>query len=159
MDTRQFVLRFLLVLGFFFIIAYAPFSPLASTLNDFHTDLTLELLKPFIEKSRLKGIDIWINPHYKIYISDECSALIPILVLYAAILAYKSSLKRKIIWLLFGYVTFHIVNTLRILLVVYVTKTGEGQKEFYWSHDILGNALLMATGLLLFYTFIRNAKG
>jgi exosortase/archaeosortase family protein len=57
-----------------------------------------------------------------------------------------------------GYTLFSVVNVFRILLVVYFTQTGEGQKDFYWSHDIVGNILLMITGLGLFIAFIKTSS-
>jgi len=60
--------------------------------------------------------------------------------------------------MLIGYVVFSLVNVGRILLVVYATKEGNGQEEFYWSHDLVGNGILMMTGLVLFVTFIRTAS-
>ena len=159
MDKQRFIHRYLLLLALLFVLTQAPFHPLSSILNNFHTDLTVELLRPFLPPGRLQGIDIWINPHYKIYISHRCNALVPIVILFAAIIAYEATLKRKIVWLGVGYIVFQIVNTLRILLVVFITRHGEGKKEFFWSHDLLGNALLMATGLMLFYLFTRKTKG
>jgi exosortase/archaeosortase family protein len=57
-----------------------------------------------------------------------------------------------------GYVVFSVVNVLRILLVVYVTQTGEGHADFYWSHDLVGNLLLMLVGLGLFIAFIKTSS-
>ena len=104
------------------------------------------------------GIDIMINPHYKIIINQACNGMIPILLLCAAILAYPSRMTSKILWISVGYVVFSFVNVLRILLVVYFVKQEEGQGNFYWSHDIMGNALLMGVGLGLFITFIKISK-
>lgn len=53
---------------------------------------------------------------------------------------------------------FFSVNIVRILWVVFVTQEGEGYKDFYWSHDIVGNSMLMLTGLGLFIVFIKTAR-
>ena len=63
-----------------------------------------------------------------------------------------------VLWLVLGYVVFTVVNVFRILLVIFVTQGGKGQEDFYWSHDLVGNAILMATGLLLFVAFIKTSK-
>jgi exosortase/archaeosortase family protein len=56
-----------------------------------------------------------------------------------------------------GYVLFSILNVIRILLVVYFVEGEGGKGNFYWSHDLLGNALLMLLGLGLFITFIKTS--
>jgi exosortase/archaeosortase family protein len=61
-------------------------------------------------------------------------------------------------WMVFGYVLFSFVNVLRILLVVFVTEAGKGQQDFYWSHDLVGNILLLITGLGLFVSFIKTSS-
>jgi exosortase/archaeosortase family protein len=57
-----------------------------------------------------------------------------------------------------GYVVFSLVNVWRILLVVYFVEQKGEQGNFYWSHDLLGNTILMVTGLTLFILFIKTAK-
>jgi exosortase/archaeosortase family protein len=57
-----------------------------------------------------------------------------------------------------GYIVFSLVNVLRILMVVYFVEQKEGQGNFYWSHDFVGNALLMGVGLGLFIAFIKTSR-
>ena len=157
---KQFIARYFLFLGGLFILFYAATSPVSIWLNSIQTEWTLNVLKWFLRPGQLEGIDIWITPEYKIIITQACNGMIPILFLYASILAYPSSIKDKILWMGVGYIVFFVVNIVRILLVVFVTQNGQGQGEFYWSHDLLGNTLLMLTGLGLFIAFIkrRNIK-
>lgn len=155
---KRFAALYFLFLITLFTVFYADTNILSSYINERQTALTLFSLDLFLEPERLKGIDIWINPHYKIVINQACNGMIPILFLFAAILAYPSALWHKIIWMATGYVIFSLVNVLRILLIVYFVKQDEGQGNFYWSHDILGNLLLMGVGLGLFITFIKISK-
>ncbi len=152
---KRFLALYLLFLGILFALLYAPESPLAYRLNAFQSELTLWMLGLFLDATQLVGNKITINPHYKIIITQACNGMIPILFLVAPIFAYPASLKSKIAWSLVGYVVFTAVNVMRILWVVYVTQHGEGQKEFYWSHDLVGNTLLILTGLVLFVLFIK----
>jgi exosortase/archaeosortase family protein len=154
---KQFIALYFLFLALLFVLFYAPTSSISTLLNEGQTKLTLLFLERFLNPDQLKGIDIWINDHYKIVISQACNGMIPILFLYASILAYPSSVQNKIFWMIIGYVVFSIVNVIRILLVVYVTQTGEGHEDFYWSHDLVGNTILMITGLILFITFIKTS--
>mgnify|MGYP000462885955 CR=1 FL=1 len=156
---KRFIAFYFLFLAILFILFYADTNPLSAYINDAQTSLTLALLKLFLEPSQLKGIDIWINPYYKIIINHSCNAMIPILFLFAAILAYPSSLGYKFVWMLMGYLIFSLVNVLRILLVVYFVEQEGGRGNFYWSHDFLGNAILMVVGLSLFILFIKTSRG
>jgi len=140
------------------MVFYAPTSMVSTSLNQVQTELTLVALEFFLNPDQLQGIDIWINPQYKIIITKACNGIIPILFLLASILAYPSTLVHKLIWSILGYIVFFIVNIIRILWVVFVTQNGKGQGEFYWSHDLVGNALLMLTGLILFILFIKTSS-
>jgi len=155
---KQFVVLYFFFLGVLFVLFYAPIFTFSTILNDGQSQLTLFLLDILLKPEQLKGIDIWINPHYKIIIGKACNGMIPILFLFASILAYPSSVLHKILWMLIGYFLFSLVNVIRILFVVYVTETGNGHEDFYWSHDLLGNMLLMMTGLSLFVLFIRTTS-
>ena len=155
---KRFIAFYFLFLAILFILFYVQTNPLSTTINDAQTSLTLAMLNLFLEPSQLQGIDIWINPHYKIIINHSCNAMIPILFLFAAILAYPSSLGHKFFWMNTGYMVFSLVNVLRILLVVHFVAQEEGRGNFYWSHDLLGNALLMVVGLSLFILFIKTSK-
>jgi len=155
---KQFVALYFLFLALLFVIFYAPTSPMSEFLNTKQTDLTLYFLDMFLKPGQLKGIDIWINPHYKIVINQACNGVIPILFLFASILAYRSTLLHKIVWMALGYVVFSLANVFRILLVVYSVEGESGRGNFYWSHDLLGNIILMVTGLVLFVMFIKTSR-
>jgi len=155
---KRFAALYFLFLFILFLLFYGDTSIVSRYINGAQTALTLFSLDLFLEPAQLQGIDIWINPHYKIIINHSCNGMIPILFLFAAILAYPSHPWHKIVWMLTGYVLFSLVNVLRILLVVYFVRQEEGQGNFYWSHDILGNTLLMVVGLGLFITFIKTSK-
>ena len=154
----RFIALYFFFLGILFVLFYAPTLQMSQILNDMQTMLTLSALNLFLEPNQLKGVDIWINPYYKIVITQACNGVIPILFLYASILAYPATLKHKVLWMFVGYILFFVVNIVRILLVVYVTENGKGQGDFYWSHDLVGNILLMLTGLGLFIAFIKTTS-
>ena len=140
------------------MVFYTETSILSTLVNDQQTKLTLFLLDMFLPPEQLQGIDIWINPQYKIIINRACNGIIPILFLFASILAYPSTLWYKIFWMSLGYIIFSLVNVFRILLVVYFVEQEGGQENFYWSHDLVGNVLLMSVGLGLFIAFIKLSK-
>ena len=155
---KRFIALYFLFLVILFTLFYADSNALSTFLNEAQTTLTLALLNLFLDQGQLQGIDIWINPDYKIIINQACNGMIPILFLFASILAYPSALWHKIFWMGTGYIVFSLVNVLRILLVVSFTEQEGGQGNFYWSHDIVGNILLMVVGLGLFITFIKTSS-
>ena len=154
---KRFIALYFLFLILLFTFFYADTSAVSTFINDAQTKFTLFCLDIFLKPDQLIGIDIIINPHYKIIINQACNGMIPILFLFASILAYPSGIMLKILWMLIGYVLFSIVNVLRILLVVYFVEGEGGRENFYWSHDLLGNTLLMVLGLGLFIMFIKTA--
>lgn len=155
---KRFIALYFLFLAILFTLFYADTNVFSTYLNEAQTTLTLILLNLFLEPGQLQGIDIWINPHYKIIINQACNGMIPLLFLFASIMAYPSTLGHKFFWMGAGYMLFSLVNVLRILLVVAFTEQEGGQGNFYWSHDIVGNVILMVVGLGLFIIFIKTAK-
>ena len=139
------------------MIFYADTSWVSSFVSESQTSLTLSMLNIFLDPEQLQGNNIWMSPHYRLIVNQGCNGMIPILFLYASILAYPSSFFHKNIWMIIGYFVLSITNTVRILLVVYFVKEG-GEENFYWSHDILGNVLLIFVGLLIFMAYIRPSK-
>jgi len=155
---KRFIALYFLFLVILFILFYADTSSLSTWLNEGQTKLTLLFLDRFLAPDQLVDIYIWINPHYKIIINQACNGMIPILFLFASILAYPSSLGHKLFWMGTVYIVFSLVNVLRILMVVYFVEQKEGQANFYWSHDFVGNALLLGVGLGLFIAFIKTSR-
>lgn len=155
---KQFIALYFFYLLILFTFFYTDISTVSSILNEIQTNITLVLLDYFLSPGQLQGINIHINPHYKIIINQECNGMLPILFLFASILAYPSSVLYKILWLFIGYCIFLFVNVLRILMVVYFVEQEGGRENFYWSHDLLGNSLLMITGLGLFVAFIKTVR-
>ncbi len=155
---KRFIALYFLFLVILFTFFYADTSIVSGFLNDGQTKLTLFFLDIFLAPNQLVGIDIMINPYYKIIINQACNGMIPILFFFASILAYPSGIVHKIVWMVIGYLLFSVVNVIRILLVVYFVEGEGGRGNFYWSHDLLGNSLLMVLGLGLFVMFIKTAK-
>jgi exosortase/archaeosortase family protein len=154
---KRFIALYFLFLALLFTLFYANTSIISTLINDGQTKLTLTFLKLFLKPGQLQGIDIWIDPHYKIIINQACNGMIPLLMLWAALLAYPASWLHKASWMLVGYAVMIILNIIRILMVVAVTMD-HGQSAFYWIHDILGNALLMGGGLGVFILFIKSTS-
>ncbi|AKF23989.1 hypothetical protein YH65_00110 [Sulfurovum lithotrophicum] len=155
---KRFIALYFLFLALLFVFLYLPTLPVSLYLNQMQSGLTLKLLSLFLKAGQLQGIDIMINPHYKIIINQACNGLIPFFFLAASILAYPTGLRHKTLWLIIGYLVYLPVNVARILMVVYFVESEGGRGNFHWSHDIVGNAILLIVGLGLFITFIRTDR-
>ena len=151
---RRFVYLYLGLTGLLFALLYWDISPLARVINEQQTQMLLATLSMILPEGQIEGIDIIISPRYRVIITQACNGMIPYLVLASAILAYHKSWIEKIKWLLIGYILFFIINVIRLLIVVYFVKMSPSY--FGISHDIFGNALLMASGLLIFYLYLRR---
>jgi len=145
----------LALLPLLFALFYWDVSPVAEFINHYQTKLTLYFLELGLKEGQLQGIDILVNPHYKIIITKACNGMIPILVLFSAIWAYPVDWTFKVWWLFVGYGIITGINIARLLMVAHFVKK---QPDFPLYHDLFGNLLLMTTGLLLFYLFLRGTR-
>lgn len=153
---KRFAYLYLAFLPLLFALLYWDLSPVAEFLNHYQTKLTLYFLDLGLAKGQLNGIDILVNPHYKIIITKACNGMIPILILFASILAYPVDWVHKLWWAIIGYVALTVINIARLLMVAHFVKE---QPDFPLYHDLFGNLLLMVAGLLLFYLFLKGTRG
>jgi exosortase/archaeosortase family protein len=152
---KKFILLYLGMLALLFLLFYADTSVISERLNTWQGALTLSLLDIGLEPGRVQGNEIIISPTYKLIITQACNGMIPILFYWASVIAYPVSPVYKLLWMIIGYVIISLINVLRILFVVQMVKGG--REHFELAHDVIGNAILMATALLLFVLFIKTA--
>jgi len=69
-------------------------------------------------------------------------------------LAFPSYIGHKIKWAIVGYIVIIAINIFRIWVVTQVVLVK--QSNFSLVHDYFGNAILIATSLILFILFIRT---
>ena len=153
---KEFGYRYMALLPLLFALFYWELSPVAEFVNHYQTKMTLYFLEQGLREGQLQGIDVMVNPHYKIIITKACNGMIPVLVLFAAIVAYPVEWTPKIWWILAGYLVLTGINIVRLLMVTHFVKK---QVDFPLYHDLFGNLLLMLTGLLLFYLFLKKTRG
>ena len=145
-------LFFLTVLG----VIFSDMTPWGIWLNEWQRHVTLSSLSVLLDQSRIIGCDIPITPRYKIVITYACNGWLPLMLVWAGILAYPSSMRRKALWMSVSYIGLAVIaNTLRLWFVVSMADKF-GKDAFWWAHDMIGNIFLMASGLLFFYGFIKT---
>jgi len=154
--AQKFVFYYFVWLGVLFGLFYWDVSPLSHGVNEFLRVQLIHIIDMGLEPGRVKGFDIWINPHYKLVIEKACNGMIPVLMYLASVFAYPSSWSRRIVWAVAGAAVMLTLNVIRIFMVTYFVIQG-GRQNFSLSHDIFGNAIFLVAGLGMFYLFIRHA--
>ena len=86
-------------------------------------------------------------------IQSGCNGVEAIICLIAAILAYHSTWKEKIIGILIGFVAIQVLNVLRIISLFYLLQWSE--YWFEWAHLYAWQALIFFDVLIVFIVWIR----
>ncbi|ADV45596.1 exosortase/archaeosortase family protein [Nitratifractor salsuginis] len=155
-QSQRFLLHYLSWVAVLFLLFYLDTNSLSHWINETQRQWLLDALRFFLGEDRVRGLDILAHPHFRIIITRACNGLIPYYLYLAAILAYPRSWKARLTWAVLGYGVISAVNLLRLLMVTALV--AKNPSNFHWAHDLLGNALLMVTGLGLFYGFLRRSR-
>jgi archaeosortase B (VPXXXP-CTERM-specific) len=99
------------------------------------------------------------SPQFAYQIVDLCTAVMPMLIYTAAILAFPSKVKEKIFGLLLGWIGIFIVNQVRLVSLFFIGVYAPG--VFETAHLLVWQSLmiLLAIGLWLIwvYKYVRTA--
>jgi exosortase/archaeosortase family protein len=151
---KKFILLYWTTTALFFAIFYWDISPISNIINSMQTDFTTLLTSLTLEDGMIDGYSILISQHYHLIIEKACNGLIPYLFFIASIIAFPSTIIHKIIWAVIGYVVLIVVNVFRIWMITQLVLDEVG--NFSLAHDVIGNALLIFTSLLLFILFVKS---
>jgi len=143
-------------MALFFFFLYLPTSSFSILLNHFQTNITALGVAFLLPPHIIIGTTITITSHYSLIIEQACNAMIAILLFLASIWAYPSSLKRKILFSLIGYISLTLINILRIYLVSRLVL--EDKNNFSLAHDYIGNMILLFGAIFLFWIFVRGKR-
>ncbi len=152
----KFILTYWFGIILFFGLFYWDLSPFSSILNQFQTDFTTYLTSLLLPSNMVENYHIFINNNYSLVIEKACNGIIPYLFFLASIIAFPSTISHKIKWMFFGYIIIITINIFRIWIVV--ESVLEKPSNFYFVHNYLGNALLISTGLTLFFWFVNSRE-
>jgi archaeosortase B (VPXXXP-CTERM-specific) len=99
------------------------------------------------------------SPQFSYQIVDLCTAVMPMLILTAAILAYPSRVKEKAVGLLIGLPGIFIINQVRLISLFFIGVYAPG--IFETAHLLVWQSLmiLLAIGLWLIwvYKYVRSS--
>ena len=101
-----------------------------------------------------RGIELW-NADYSFGVSIEagCNGVEASIVLFAAMLAFPSSIKAKIIGMSIGFLAIQAMNLTRIITLFYI---GQWNQSFFeWAHLYIWQVLIMLDVLVVFLIWLR----
>jgi len=156
---KKFVLYFSITLILLFLLLYFEhFSPLFF-INQWQTDLTVYLTKTWIDFFNLplflNDATVYYQHGLELQILNDCNGLVPFLFTASALLAFPSSMNKKIYWLFISYLVILFINTIRIDAILYHVIAHP--ENFKFVHEIVGRYLMASVALLLFYFFSKKA--
>jgi len=154
-----FVRYFLWLILLFVLFFIESFSPLYFVQN-LQTDLTIYLTKLWIDgfdiPVKMVGNTIFLDHGFNIWILNDCNGLAAYLLFAVAIIAYPTSWRSRLIWLLEGYLYLLVINSIRIDFVIYLTMFDANYFECV--HDCIGRICMVATTMILFMLFTLRVQ-
>ena len=151
---KKFLLLYWSMTALFFALFYWDISPIAIVINHLQTDFTTLLTSLTLEDRLMDGRTILISKYYHLVIEKACNGIIPYLFFISSIVAFPSTIIHKVKWAIIGYVVLTAINTFRIWMITQLVLDKVG--NFSLAHDMVGNALLIFTSLLLFILFVKS---
>ena len=101
-----------------------------------------------------RGIEVWTqNYSFGIAIKAGCNGVEAVIVLIAAIIAFPSTIKAKIIGIISGFLAIQFMNLLRIISLFYIGQWN--QNAFEWAHLYIWQVLIMLDVLVVFLVWLR----
>lgn len=89
-------------------------------------------------------------------IQAGCNGVEAVICLTAAIIAFDSTLKQKIIGLILGFIAVQLLNIVRIISLFYLLQWN--QHWFEWAHLYAWQALIFLDVLIVFVVWVRWAS-
>lgn len=150
-------------LALFALIAVALFSALATPwaerlfvqpFTQLLVDICAAVLQPFDARVQAQG-DIlrFSDGHGAVQVLAGCNAVEVCALLTAAILAFPGRLRDGVIGAVAGVAALQLVNLLRIISLLYLSRGSESLFEFF--HHYVWDAMIGLEGLLVFFFWTR----
>lgn len=92
---------------------------------------------------------------FSILIDSGCNGIEPIIVYFAAIVAFPATIGAKCYGILAGSLTIQILNILRVITLFYLGQWN--QAAFNWAHLYLWQALIILDALVVWLIWLRVA--
>lgn len=113
------------------------------------------LVTAFDSGAMASGKVLW-NPENGFGVSIEagCNGVEACIVLFAAIMAYPSSWRAKLVGILIGFFAIQAVNVVRVISLFYLGQWNDD--VFRFAHEYLWQALIMIDVLIVWLLWVRS---
>jgi exosortase H (IPTLxxWG-CTERM-specific) len=151
---KFFVILISVLISLFFLellngVQHAVIAPFTGLL----AKISAEILQFFDSSVRANGVIIQnIHSGLGVQIEPGCNGVEACIVLIAAVVAFPSSWRNKIIGIVFGVIAIQAVNILRIISLFYLAQLDQSLFEF--AHLYLWQALIMLDVLIVFLFWV-----
>jgi exosortase H (IPTLxxWG-CTERM-specific) len=155
--ARTFVAVFAVTaLALFAILLAAPFRPFVDRFSQHLASLSARVITALGGTCLQRGA-ILSNPAkgFAMEVRDGCNGVNVVILLWAAILAYPTSLKWKAIGLCGGMAAIQAVNLLRLVSLFYLGQYSPSIFEF--AHLYLWESLIILDGMIVFSLWTKHA--
>ena len=151
--TLRFIMHFLFFLVLFYILYYFFMEPL-SFIRDATALILGVVLSPF-GKVIVNGAKLTFSG-FTLEMIDECTAIFSIIVYCSCILAYPTTLKRKVVGIIFGVPCLYAINLLRLFILAIVGAFYLSMFEFM--HVYLWQASFIIFVILIFLLWLKMTE-
>lgn len=152
----RFLTVFVVILLAFFVFELTPTGQryLVIPVTSAVAKMSATLISIVDADARSAGKVIW-NPSNGFGVSIEagCNGIEASILLVAAMLAFPSSWRQKLIGIAIGLATIHALNLIRVISLFYI---GQWNRDLFdWAHLYIWQALIMLDVLIVFLLWLR----
>lgn len=99
---------------------------------------------------------LWVPNFGQLNMGDSCVGIKLWYVYSILFIAYKSTIRRKLVFIFAGIIAINVLNMLRIILLLYTLKYYPNSLHF--NHDYLFNGSIYLFSILLFMHFVHKSE-
>ena len=154
-EAIYFLIKFFIIMGLLFFLQL--FNPVNQKLIIPFTGFiawTSSLLLNFLGIKTVSSGTLIASPQFSVDIKAGCNGIEPIIILLAAIFAFRSSWKAKFYGALLGIMILQGINLLRVVSLVYIGINHP--KYFDESHTYIWQIVIIGFSLLLWMAWARG---
>ncbi len=156
---KKFLLLYITYILIFFSIIEIPFIINIFPIEEFTTHIAVEATKISINligiEAKVNGISFELD-NAIMMVDPDCNGLKAVMLFVAVILAYPSSLKVKVIWILGSIIFLQFINIVRITFLAWVLRYHFDNFDFI--HDYISPIFVISIALFMFYKYVDIAN-
>lgn len=152
----RFLVLFCILQASLFVIELTPIAQenFVTPFTNLLVLISVGVISPFDAGAISNGIYLYDIPsEFAMSIEAGCNAIEASIVLLAAILAFPATWRSKLVGILCGLLSLHVVNILRIVSLFYIGQWD--MKIFEWAHLYIWQALIMLDVFIVFLFWLR----